>query len=57
MKRDHKNKKITDEERGKLVDVLADIFNKSSADRVNEYQFFVEELHKTWNDPPVANCR
>ena len=50
MRRDHKNKKSTDEERGKLVDVLADLFNKSSADRVNAYKPLVDVLYDDWGN-------
>ncbi|MBQ8428030.1 MAG: hypothetical protein IJX18_02105 [Clostridia bacterium] len=43
---------MDDEQLGELVDVLADIFNKSSADRVNAYKPMVDELYNTWKNTP-----
>lgn len=50
-------KKVTYEELGELADVLADIFNRSSADRVNAYKPLVDNLYKIWEIRPknIAN--
>ena len=46
LKRDVKRKFTSDQEYGELVDVLADIFNKNSAERVNKFQWIVERLYE-----------
>lgn len=52
LKRDVKRNNMDDEQLGELVDVLADIFNKSSAERVNAYKPMVDELYNTWKNTP-----
>ncbi len=52
LKKDVRNKKLTDEKLGELVDVLADIFNKDAADRVDEYKVVVDELYKSCKEYP-----
>lgn len=50
-KRDIKDLKTGEEELLELVDLVADDFNRSNADRVNACKPLVEELYKKWNDP------
>ena len=42
--------KETDDQCGELIDVLADIYNRYSVERVNEYKPIVEELYDIWKD-------
>lgn len=48
LKKDIKNKKVTEERLGELVDVLADDFNKDGAEWVNEFKAVVDELYKSY---------
>ena len=50
LKKDIDNKRTDDLQLGKLVDVLADIFNKDEAERVNKYKPLVDELYKFWKE-------
>ena len=52
LKKDLKHKRTNDAQLGELVDVLAGIFNKSSADRVNAYKPIVDALYKSWENSP-----
>ena len=51
-KRDVKRKDTSDKEYGELIDVLADIFNKTSADRVDKLKKTVERLYDFWVKHP-----
>ncbi len=48
LKKDIKSNRMTDEQLGELVDALADVFNKSYAERVNTYKPIVEDLYELW---------
>ena len=37
---------------GEAIDVLADMFNRRSPERVNEYKTLVEELYRFWKKNP-----
>ena len=52
LKNDMENKKKDDAQLGELVDVLADIYNKKSPDRVNAYKSLMEELNSFWKKKP-----
>ena len=52
VKRDVKRKNTTDKEYGELIDVLADIYNKNGAERVNKYKPLVDELYSFWKENP-----
>lgn len=47
-KRDVKLKNTDDTEYGELIDVLADIFNKTGSERVNKYEQIVDILYRCW---------
>ena len=48
LKKNAKRKNKNDAQLGELVDVLADIFNRYSPDRVNAYKWEVESLYRIW---------
>ncbi len=52
LKRDVKDKNISDALYGELIDVLADFFNKNAEERVNKYKPIVDELYKSWKNDP-----
>ncbi|MBR3864731.1 MAG: hypothetical protein IKJ19_06450 [Clostridia bacterium] len=54
VKRDVKRKNTTDKEYGELIDVLADIYNRNGAERVNKYKPLVDELYNFWKENPDA---
>ena len=54
VKRDVKRKNTTDKEYGELIDVLADIYNKNGAERVNKCKPLVDELYNFWKENPDA---
>ena len=56
LKRKTKKKRATDEDLGELADVLANIFNRSSPDRVNAYKPLVDTLYTVWRICPEKNC-
>ena len=55
LKRDVKGKNTIDKEYGEMIDELADIFNRNSAERVNKYQSLVETLYNHWKENPALN--
>jgi hypothetical protein len=55
LKRDVKGKNTSDKEYGEMIDELADIFNRNSAERVNKYQSLVETLYNHWKENPALN--
>lgn len=56
-KQDRRFRKYSDEKRGELLDVTADIFNGNSAERVNAYKPLVDELYNSWKEsPPNGHC-
>ena len=48
LKNDIKDKKADDLKLGKLVDMLADIFNEKASEQVNKCKPLVDELYKFW---------
>ncbi len=52
LKRDVNRKNTSDKEYGELIDVLADIYNRNGAERVNKYKPFVDELYRFWKENP-----
>ena len=55
-KRDIKNKNIEGEKWGELVDMLTDMFNRTSPARVDKYKPLVEDLYSVWsNTPQLSN--
>jgi len=48
LKNDIKDKKADDIKLGKLVDMLADIFNEKASEQVNKCKPLVDELYKFW---------
>ena len=50
LKNNINHKKFDVTQLGELVDVLADIFNKNEAERVNKYKSLVDELYKFWKE-------
>lgn len=51
-KRDTKDKTLTEEQLGEMIDVFSTIVNKSNPARVNSYKPLVDELYETWDDEP-----
>ncbi|MBQ8295107.1 MAG: hypothetical protein IJX87_01595 [Clostridia bacterium] len=52
VKRDMKRKNTSDKEYGELIDVLADIYNKNGAERVNKFKPLVDKLYRSWKTYP-----
>ena len=50
LKVDLKYKKETIESLSELVDILADIFNRTGADRVELYKPIVEAIYRIWQN-------
>ena len=50
---DLNNKMSTDAKLGELVDVMADFFNKHTAQQVNKYKPLVDELYKYWSKSTI----
>ena len=50
LKKEAKDKNKGDTQYGEVIDVLADIYNKSSAERVNKCKPMVDELYKLWKE-------
>ena len=49
-KRDTKDKTLTEEQLGEMIDVYSSIVGRSEPAQVNRYKWLVEELHGTWNE-------
>lgn len=47
-----KRRGTSDEEYGKLIDVLADIFNRNCEERVNRYKAIIENHYSFWKENP-----
>ena len=54
LKKDVKDKNMSDTQYGEMIDVLADIYNKNGAERVNKCKPLVEELYNFWKENPDA---
>lgn len=52
IKKDFKRKDMNDEDTGKTIDLLADLFNRNSAKYVEKYKSVVNVLYNTWKDNP-----
>ena len=52
LRKDLNDNKTDDAKLGELIDVLADIFNRNEAERVNKYKPVVDELYKVWKENP-----
>ena len=52
FRRDVKQRGTSDEEYGKLIDVLADIFNRNCEERVNRYKAIIENHYSFWKENP-----
>lgn len=52
FRRDVKRRGTSDEEYGKLIDVLADIFNRNCEERVNRYKAIIENHYSFWKENP-----
>lgn len=50
LKNDIGKTKMDNTQLGELVDVLADIYNKTSAEQVNKCKSLVEELYEFWKE-------
>ena len=52
FRRDVKRRGTSDEEYVKLIDVLADIFNRNCDERVNRYKAIIENHYSFWKEHP-----
>lgn len=50
LKKELKNTSMNDEQLCDLIDSLADLFNKTASERVNEFKPIVEELYQFWKE-------
>ena len=50
LKKDIKDKNMSDTQYGEMIDVLADIYNQNGAERVNKFKPIVDELYKSWKE-------
>ena len=55
-KRDAKDKTLTEEQLGEMLDAFSTIVNRSIPARVNSYKPLVDELYRNWDDYPKTQC-